>query len=80
MKKINFISLLDIEKKELGILVDRAIELKDMVKQNIVYTPLQNKTLALVFDKSSTRTRVSFEVGMTHFGVIHYFYHLEILN
>ena len=36
MKKINFISLLDIEKKELGILVDRAIELKDMVKQNIV--------------------------------------------
>ena len=68
MKKINFISLLDIEKKELGILVDRAIELKDMVKQNIVYTPLQNKTLALVFDKSSTRTRVSFEVGMTHFG------------
>ena len=68
MKKINFISLLDIEKKELGILIDRAIELKDMVKQNIVYTPLQNKTLALVFDKSSTRTRVSFEVGMTHFG------------
>ncbi len=68
MKKINFISLLDIEKKELGILVDRAIELKDMVKQNIIYTPLQNKTLALVFDKSSTRTRVSFEVGMTHFG------------
>ena len=55
MKKINFISLLDIEKKELGILIDRAIELKDMVKQNIVYTPLQNKTLALVFDKSSTR-------------------------
>ena len=33
-----------------------------------MYTPLQNKTLALVFDKSSTRTRVSFEVGMTHFG------------
>ena len=31
MKKINFISLLDIEKKELGILIDRAIELKDMV-------------------------------------------------
>ena len=46
----------------------RAIELKKMTKENIVYTPLQNKTLALLFDKSSTRTRVSFEVGMTHFG------------
>ena len=64
----HFITLLDIEKNDLKNLVSRAIELKDMVKKNIVYTPLQNKTLALVFDKSSTRTRVSFEVGMTHFG------------
>ena len=39
-----------------------------MEKQGVVYTPLQNKTLALIFDKSSTRTRVSFEVGMSHFG------------
>jgi len=64
----HFITLLDIEKNDLKNLVSRAIELKNMVKKNIVYTPLQNKTLALVFDKSSTRTRVSFEVGMTHFG------------
>ncbi len=64
----HFITLLDIEKNDLKNLVNRAIELKNMVKKNIVYTPLQNKTLALVFDKSSTRTRVSFEVGMTHFG------------
>ena len=64
----HFITLLDIEKNDLKNLVSRAIDLKNMVKKNIVYTPLQNKTLALVFDKSSTRTRVSFEVGMTHFG------------
>ena len=64
----HFITLLDIEKNDLKHLISRAIELKNMVKKNIVYTPLQNKTLALVFDKSSTRTRVSFEVGMTHFG------------
>tara|TARA_B100000676_G_scaffold58426_1_gene57520 strand:+ start:110 stop:1006 length:897 start_codon:yes stop_codon:yes gene_type:complete len=64
----HFITLLDIEKNDLKNLISRAIELKNMVKKNIVYTPLQNKTLALVFDKSSTRTRVSFEVGMTHFG------------
>ena len=68
MKSKNFITLLDIPKKDLKQLVLRAIELKKMTKSNIAYTPLQNKTLALIFDKSSTRTRVSFEVGMTHFG------------
>ena len=68
MNTKHFITLLDIEKNDLKNLISRAIELKNMVKKNIVYTPLQNKTLALVFDKSSTRTRVSFEVGMTHFG------------
>ena len=68
MNTQNFITLLDIEKKDLKKLINRAIELKNMVKKNIIYTPLQNKTLALMFDKSSTRTRVSFEVGMSHFG------------
>ena len=68
MKSKHFLTLLDIPKAEIKNLVHRAIELKKMSKENIVYTPLQNKTLALLFDKSSTRTRVSFEVGMTHFG------------
>jgi len=68
MKNKNFITLMDISKKDLINLVRRAIELKKMSSKNISYTPLQNKTLALIFDKSSTRTRVSFEVGMTHFG------------
>jgi ornithine carbamoyltransferase len=68
MKSKHFLTLLDIPKEEIKNLVHRAIELKKMTKENIAYTPLQNKTLALLFDKSSTRTRVSFEVGMTHFG------------
>jgi ornithine carbamoyltransferase len=68
MKSKHFLTLLDIPKEEIKNLVHRAIELKKMTKENITYTPLQNKTLALLFDKSSTRTRVSFEVGMTHFG------------
>ena len=68
MNTQNFITLMDIEKKDLKKLINRAIELKNLVKKNIAYTPLQNKTLALMFDKSSTRTRVSFEVGMSHFG------------
>ena len=68
MKSKHFLTLLDIPKEDIKKLIHRAIELKKMTKENIVYTPLQNKTLALLFDKSSTRTRVSFEVGMTHFG------------
>lgn len=68
MKSKHFLTLLDIPKEDIKKLIHRAIELKKMTKENIVYTPLQNKTIALLFDKSSTRTRVSFEVGMTHFG------------
>ena len=51
MKNKNFITLLDIQKKDLNNLILRAIELKKMTQDNIVYTPLQNKTLALIFDK-----------------------------
>ena len=80
MKNKHFLTLLDIPKEEINTLVHRAIELKQMTKKNITYTPLQNKTLALLFDKSSTRTRVSFEVGMTHFGGNTLFLSLEILN
>ena len=68
MKSKHFLTLLDIPKEDIKKLIHRAIELKKMTKENIVYTPLQNKTIALLFDKSSTRTRASFEVGMTHFG------------
>ena len=54
MKSRHFLTLLDIPKEEIKNLIHRAIELKKMTKENIVYTPLQNKTLALLFDKSST--------------------------
>ena len=64
----NFTSLMDLPKQDLHFLIKRAKELKDMYKKGIPYTPLENKNLALIFDKSSTRTRVSFEAGMAHFG------------
>ena len=49
-------------------IIDSAIVLKNEHKSGIVNDSLKNKTLAMIFDKSSTRTRVSFEAGMTQLG------------
>lgn len=64
----HFLTLQDLSPDELRALIDRAIELKRMLRDGETYEPLKNKTLAMIFDKSSTRTRVSFETGMTQFG------------
>ncbi|MDY6981198.1 MAG: ornithine carbamoyltransferase [Pseudomonadota bacterium] len=64
----HFLTLLDIEGHVLDQLIDRAIELKQMQHRGAVYEPLKNKVLGMIFDKSSTRTRVSFETGMAQFG------------
>lgn len=64
----HFLTLKDFTPEELKQLIDRAIELKRMHKAGEVYEPLKNKVLAMIFDKSSTRTRVSFEAGMVQFG------------
>ncbi len=64
----HFLTLTDLTSDELTALLHRAIELKAMHKSGAVHEPLKNKVLAMVFEKSSTRTRVSFEAGMTQFG------------
>ena len=64
----HFISLLDLSPEELRALLDRAIELKKEIKSGQTSQLMQGKTLALLFDKSSTRTRVSFETGMNQMG------------
>jgi ornithine carbamoyltransferase len=68
MSKRDFLTLLDCTPKELRQLIERAIELKQMRNRGEIYEPLKNRTLAMVFEKSSTRTRVSFEVAMAQFG------------
>jgi len=64
----HFLTLLDLEPAEANQLIARAIELKRMHKAGEVYEPMKNQVLGMIFEKSSTRTRVSFETGMAHFG------------
>jgi len=66
MNPRHFISLLDLSGDELRRLIDRAIVLKK--NRNRDYQPLKGQVLAMIFEKSSTRTRISFEAGMSHFG------------
>ncbi|MBS1203085.1 MAG: ornithine carbamoyltransferase [Chromatiaceae bacterium] len=64
----HLLSLLDLSADEACALIARATELKAMLRRGDDYRPLRNRTLAMIFEKSSTRTRVSFEVGMVQFG------------
>lgn len=64
----HFLTLLDIDAEDLNRLIRRAIELKAMTHAGEPYEPLKGKVMAMIFDKSSTRTRVSFETGMAQFG------------
>jgi ornithine carbamoyltransferase len=64
----HFLALPDLTPGELRSLLHRAIELKQMQRSGRVYEPLRNRVLGMVFEKSSTRTRVSFETAMIQFG------------
>ena len=68
METRHFLSLLDFTPSELRMLVNRAIELKTMQHNGEIYEPLKNKVLGMIFEKSSTRTRVSFEAGIAQLG------------
>lgn len=68
LKGRDFLGLVDYTAEEIQYLIDLAIELKRKHKAGEIYQPLQGKTLAMIFEKSSTRTRVSFEVGMYQLG------------
>lgn len=64
----DFISLHDLTKEEIENLIDLSIKIKTDLKKGIQHKILKDKTLGMIFSKSSTRTRVSFEVGMTQLG------------
>lgn len=64
----HFLTLNDLSAGELQQLIDRAIELKAQRRKGLIFEPLKNRVLGMIFEKSSTRTRVSFEAGMTQLG------------
>ena len=65
--KRDFLSVLDAEKDFVAIL-ELATTLKNRARAGEHYEPLRNKNIALIFEKASTRTRVSFEVAMSQLG------------
>jgi len=65
---MNLLAISDLDKARIDALIQRAIILKERHKKGIPYQPLRGKVLGLVFEKSSTRTRVSFETAMLHLG------------
>ena len=64
----NFLCLKDCSADELNYLLRRGIKLKSRFKAGEVYRPFEGKVLAMLFEKASTRTRVSFEAGMAQLG------------
>ncbi len=61
-------TILDLSREEIVTLLARARELKALHQRRVEHTPLKGKILAMIFDKPSTRTRVSFEAGMAQLG------------
>jgi ornithine carbamoyltransferase len=66
--KKDILTLLDLEKEDFDRLFEQAAELKKRHKKGIVDNPLRGKTLGLIFDKHSTRTRLSLEAAMAQLG------------
>lgn len=64
----HFLTLMDFTSEELQGLIKRAIKLKEIQRSGEIFEPLKNRVLGMVFEKSSTRTRVAFETAMAQCG------------
>ncbi|WP_342243960.1 ornithine carbamoyltransferase [Pseudomonas sp. OTU5201] len=68
MSARHFLSLMDCTPQELNSLIRRGTELKDLRNRGVRYEPLKSRVLGMIFEKASTRTRLSFEAGMIQLG------------
>ena len=69
LKGRNFLTLKDFTKEEIEYLIDLSVELKEKKKKGIPVDTLKGKNVALIFEKTSTRTRCSFEVAAHDLGM-----------
>ena len=69
LKGRNFLKLLDYTPEEIEYLLDLAAELKHKKKNGILHDDFKGKNIALIFEKTSTRTRCSFEVAAHDLGL-----------
>ena len=69
LKGRNFLTLKDFKKEEIEYLIDLSMELKEKKKKGIPVDTLRGKNVALIFEKTSTRTRCSFEVAAHDLGM-----------
>jgi len=68
MEPRHFLTLNSLNRDELLSIINRAKELKKQLKEKNYHNTLENRVLGMIFEKSSTRTRVSFEAGMAQLG------------
>ncbi len=65
---MHLLRIFDLTKEDIDNLLIRAASLKERHRKGIPHNPLRGRVLGLIFEKSSTRTRVSFETAMYHLG------------
>jgi Ornithine carbamoyltransferase len=68
LKGRDFLTIAEFTTEEIHTFLQQALDMKQLQKKNISHPYLKGKTLAMIFEKSSTRTRVSFEAGMYQLG------------
>ena len=68
MKPRHYLSIDDLDLATFEQLIERAIELKAMLRERRPHQPMLGRTLAMIFEQPSTRTRVAFEAGMSQMG------------
>lgn len=68
MKGRSLLTLADFTGEEIHKLIDLSIELKKKMKNNVIYQPMLTRSMAMIFQKRSTRTRVSTETGVAYLG------------